>query len=103
MGQLSYGLVVPARAATLCLTQPFFRFFVFEDPNWDYKTFRFNAPRTASTATSIIRIQSWRALFNAVNPDLSQFRARGGKLIHYHGWSDPDITPLNSVNYCEEA
>jgi feruloyl esterase len=38
-----------------------------------------------------------------VNPDLSQFRGRGGKLIHYHGWNDPDITPLNSVNYYESV
>ena len=25
------------------------------------------------------------------------------KLIHYHGWSDPDITPLNSVDYYESV
>jgi len=25
---------------------------------------------------------TYRAPFNAVNPDLSQFKARGGKLIH---------------------
>jgi feruloyl esterase len=43
------------------------------------------------------------ALFNAVNPDLGPFKARGGKLIHYHGWSDPDITPLNSINYYESV
>ena len=38
-----------------------------------------------------------------MNPDLSAFKARGGKLIHYHGWSDPDITPLNSINYYESV
>ncbi len=29
------------------------------------------------------------ALFNATNPDPNQFKAWGGKLIQYHGWSDP--------------
>lgn len=43
------------------------------------------------------------ALFNAVNPDLSQFRGRGGKLIHYHGWNDPDISPLNSGQLLREC
>src|SRR5204863_6744793 len=36
---------------------------------------------------------------NALDPDLKRFFARGGKLIQYHGWSDPQITPLNSVDY----
>ena len=58
---------------------------------------------TVSTATSTTRTRNLRALFNAVNPDLSAFKARGGKLIHYHGWSDPDITPLNSINYYESV
>ena len=43
-----------------------------------------------------------RAL-NAVNPDLSAFRARGGKLILYHGWNDPAIPALNTVNYYERS
>src|SRR5207248_7728914 len=40
---------------------------------------------------------------DAVNPDLSAFRARGGKLLIYHGWNDGGsggaISPQNSVNY----
>jgi feruloyl esterase len=27
----------------------------------------------------------------------------GGKLIHYHGWSDPGVPPLNSVAYYENV
>lgn len=33
------------------------------------------------------------------NPDLSAFKARGGKLLHYHGQSDQVIMPFGSVNY----
>jgi feruloyl esterase len=37
----------------------------------------------------------------AVNPDLSAFKAHGGKLIQYHGWADALISPENSINYYE--
>lgn len=84
------------------LTEPFFRFFVFDNPNWDFRTFRFN-PADGFDSDIDYTDSKLAALFNAVNPDLSQFKARGGKLIHYHGWSDPDITPLNSINYYESV
>ncbi len=37
------------------------------------------------------------------NPDLSGFAARGGRLIHYHGWSDPGVPPLNSIAYYDRV
>ena len=40
---------------------------------------------------------------DAMNPDLHAFLARGGKLILYHGWNDPGISPLNTVNYYDEV
>jgi feruloyl esterase len=36
---------------------------------------------------------------DATSPDLSRFAARGGKLILYHGWNDPAISPLNTISY----
>ena len=39
------------------------------------------------------------ALYNANDPDLSAFRAHGGKLIMYHGWADPSIPPFSTVDY----
>ncbi|MGK9063744.1 tannase/feruloyl esterase family alpha/beta hydrolase [Stutzerimonas chloritidismutans] len=47
------------------------------------------------------RLRTRHALFDATNPDLSRFAASGGKLIIWHGWSDPHISPLNSVAYYE--
>ncbi|TRW16676.1 tannase/feruloyl esterase family alpha/beta hydrolase [Glacieibacterium frigidum] len=38
-------------------------------------------------------------VLNATSPDLSAFRARGGKLIQYHGWNDPAIPPDYSLAY----
>ncbi len=38
-------------------------------------------------------------ILNSASPDLSAFRARGGKLIQYHGWNDPAISPRYSLAY----
>ncbi len=42
-------------------------------------------------------------ILNAVNPDLRPFKARGGKLIMYHGWADPLVYSLESTNYYENV
>ena len=36
---------------------------------------------------------------SAWNPDLAAFRAHGGKLVTYHGWADPLLSPYNSIAY----
>ncbi len=36
---------------------------------------------------------------DAKNADLKPFLARGGKLILYHGWNDPAISPLSTIDY----
>lgn len=35
----------------------------------------------------------------APSPDLRAFRARGGKIIQYHGWNDSVVTPDGSIGY----
>jgi feruloyl esterase len=39
------------------------------------------------------------ATFNATDPDLSRFAARGGKLILFHGWSDAAIPAQGTIAY----
>ena len=36
---------------------------------------------------------------DATSADLSAFKARGGKLLLYHGWNDQLIPPENTVSY----
>jgi hypothetical protein len=45
------------------------------------------------------RLKPMHALYDATNPDLSAFSAHGGRLILWHGWSDPHISPLNTIAY----
>jgi feruloyl esterase len=39
----------------------------------------------------------------ATNADLRAFKARGGKLLLYHGWNDGLISAGNTVNYFESV
>ena len=43
------------------------------------------------------------AELDSTNPDLSQFHARGSKLIMYHGWDDPAISPWNTIAYYQSV
>ncbi len=45
------------------------------------------------------RMGAIRALLDATDPDLSEFRARGGKLLMYFGWADTALTPLMAIDY----
>ena len=40
---------------------------------------------------------------DANNPDLAAFKARGGKIIHYHGLADIAIPAQGSINYFEQV
>jgi feruloyl esterase len=42
-------------------------------------------------------------LLNATDPDLGRFKGRGGKLILYHGWSDPETPGVSTVNYYDSV
>jgi feruloyl esterase len=43
--------------------------------------------------------QSLQPILSSVNPDLRGFKAHGGKMIQYAGWSDAAIAPQNGLNY----
>jgi feruloyl esterase len=41
--------------------------------------------------------------YEAANPDLSAFIARGGKLLLWHGESDPGPSPVGTIDYFQSA
>jgi feruloyl esterase len=72
------------------------KYMVFENPSWDFRTFDYD--RDVAFADKKLG-----DMINAYDPDLSKLRARGGKVLMYHGWNDPSISPQNTVNYYESA
>jgi feruloyl esterase len=92
----------PGRGGHFSLGLPFMKYVVYEDPNWDLRSFHFEAAPGFENDVEYVDDKLGR-IFNAIDPDLRPFRANGGKLIQYHGWSDPDIPPANSLNYYESV
>ena len=70
----------------------FFGNIVYADSAYDLKRFNFDSDVTMVD-------QKFAPVFNSYDADLSAFKARGGKLIQYHGWIDPAIPALDSVDY----
>lgn len=66
------------------------------DPAYDWQKFDFDKdyPRISPAI---------RGLLDAVDPDLSEFRARGGKLLMYFGWADTALAPGMAVDYYEKV
>src|SRR5439155_7042384 len=38
-------------------------------------------------------------IMNATDPNMKPFFSHGGKLLLYHGWSDPQVPTLNTIKY----
>jgi hypothetical protein len=70
----------------------YFKDFVFEQPDWSLATFDFDRDYKVALA------KTGEAL-NATDTNLKPFAERGGKLVMYHGWNDPAIPALSSVEY----
>jgi hypothetical protein len=86
----------PGAASAVQYVQNYFRYMVTGDP-------RFNI-MTADVAQSLQQAEKQTATdLDATDPDLSRFKARGGKLIMYHGWNDPAISPWNSIAYYQSV
>src|SRR5262249_54567439 len=46
-------------------------------------------------------IHAARDIIDATDPDLSRFKARGGKIVSYFGWADNGLNAMMGVNYYE--
>ena len=74
----------------------FFAHAVFEDLKFDIRSIEFDADIDYGH-------QKAGVILNSSSPDLRSFRARGGKLIQFHGWGDAAIPAASSIDYYERV
>jgi hypothetical protein len=86
-----------AESSTYPYPVGFFRNFIYENPDWDFRSI---SPIDA--LEQALKSRAGKAV-DVRNPDLSAFRAAGGKLIQYHGWADPAIPAGSSIRYYESV
>ena len=77
------------------------KYTVFRDPDYNVRTFDFDRDWALVNERQVADDTLASAL-NATDADLSPLESRGGKLLIYHGWADPLVTPYNTVDYYED-
>jgi feruloyl esterase len=89
----------PGNGSHTSLGVPFFRYFIFDDPNWDFHSFDFKTDAPFVSNKVVVPGQTMSDVLDSASPDLEPLKEHGAKLIQYHGFADPDISPQNSINY----
>lgn len=78
------------------LMEPNFRFLALDadDPSFSWKVLDLDR--------DLPRLKTMTEILSPLDPDLRPFKKLGGKLIMYHGWSDPGISAAGTVAYYEQ-
>ena len=77
----------------------FMRYSVFRDPDYDLRGFDFDGDWDLANNRPIGADETLGSALNAVDADLTAFKAAGGRLISYHGWADALIPGQYAVDY----
>ncbi|KAK7951287.1 feruloyl esterase B-2 [Apiospora aurea] len=89
------GLASLMNSAEPLFGPEFYRNAVYNDSAWDWRTL------SAADVAFADAVNPGGA--NAYDPDLRPFEARGGKVLHYHGYADPLIPSLNAAAWYDEV
>ncbi|RXH57236.1 tannase/feruloyl esterase family alpha/beta hydrolase [Granulicella sibirica] len=68
-----------------------FRYVVYQNPSWDWKSF--DLERDSMKANAVDKD------VDELDPNLGAFAKRGGKLLLYHGWADQQVAPGSSTDF----
>ncbi len=76
----------------LAVADDFFKYVVFKDPNWDFRTL--NLTHDLPLARKLDNGD-----LSATSANVKPFVQRGGKLLIYHGWGDQNVAPQFTTHY----
>jgi feruloyl esterase len=74
-----------------------YKYVIVKDRNWD--PVKFNPVTDLDLALS----SDPDDMLGSTDPNMRSFFARGGKLLLYHGWSDPQVTPYNTIDFFQKV
>jgi tannase/feruloyl esterase len=77
------------------ITLDWFRFFLTQNPQWDWTTIT----RGSYEQLWDQSVEQFSAVIATDNADLKGFRDRGGRIVMWHGQADPLIYPEGSIDY----
>ena len=71
------------------------RYVGHRDANWDVMSFDLDTDLALALKNA--------SFIESTDPNLAKFKARGGKLLLWHGWADPGPSPQNTINYYSDV
>jgi feruloyl esterase len=91
------GWIVTPKPPTVMerFVDTFFKYLVTPGRELDWRAF--------DPAKDLPQLRTIGTLLNATDPDLREFKARGGKILMYFGWADPALNPVRALEYFEEV
>jgi feruloyl esterase len=92
--ELGWRIPAPGSEPTALQTDAT-RYLVYEDPSWDWREF--------DLERDLALVLDTAGYIEALDTDLGEFKARGGKILFYHGWNDPGPSPLNTIDYYNDV
>jgi feruloyl esterase len=78
------------------ISNGFFKYIAFENPDWDFRTF----DADADTRKIDARLGP---IINHTQTDLNAFKKSGGKLIMYQDWNETWVPPRTATTYYEDV
>jgi hypothetical protein len=88
-----------ASGAPFPIATDWIRFFLLQDPEWDWRT----ATPEQFDQWFQQSVEQYTHVLGTDDPDLSDFRDAGGKLLIWHGWADQLIFPRQAIDYYERV